>query len=57
MSHLHHLDTSAARGRCAVAMAWLDSGLAPGLVVVDSNRPAIAGTARALLTKQSATAH
>ncbi|HWH83343.1 MAG TPA: hypothetical protein VNU71_14025 [Burkholderiaceae bacterium] len=57
MSPFRHPDTSAARGRCAVGMAWLDAGLMPGLVVVDSNRPAIgAGSARGLL-KQFGAAH
>ncbi len=54
MSHRapHHHST-AARGE----WAWLDAGTALGLVVVDSNRPAIgAGSARGLL-KQFAAAH
>ena len=58
MSPFRHPDSSAAYGRCAVGTAWLDSGIAPGLVVVDSNRPAIgAGTARGLLMKQFVAAH
>ena len=56
----HHLphDCIAARGdvSCAGAAMWLDSGIAPGLVLVDSNRPAGAGIARGLLT-QSGVAH
>ena len=48
MSHsLHHHDSTAARA-CAGA-AWIDSGAGLGLIVVDSNRPAItAGPAHAL---------
>jgi hypothetical protein len=46
--HRLHPDSRAARAlpECT-GMASLDSGLAPGLVVVDSNRPTIrAGAAR-----------
>jgi hypothetical protein len=38
-------------------VSWLESGIAPGLVVVDSNRPAMnLATARGLL-KQFGAAH
>lgn len=54
---LHHHDHTAARGEPCVGVVWLDSGMTPGLVVVDSNRPAIvAGAARGLL-KQFGAAH
>ena len=58
MSHHHfHHDSTAARGECCAGMAWLDSGVATGLIVVDSNRPAfVAGLARGLL-EQSGAAH
>ena len=48
---------TAARGEPCVGAVWLDSGITPGLVVVDSNRPASpAVTARGLL-KQFGAAH
>jgi hypothetical protein len=54
---LHHRDPAALRGEPRAGAAWIDSGLVPGLVVVDSNRPApIAGAARGLL-KQFGAAH
>ena len=54
---LHHRDPAALRGELRAGAAWIDSGLVPGLVVVDSNRPApIAGAARGLL-KQFGAAH
>ena len=48
MSHsLHPHDSTATR--VAAGAAWIDSGAGLGLIVVDSNRPAIAaGSARAL---------
>ena len=55
--HLHPHDSSAARGASCMGAGWVDSGEAIGLVVVDSNRPAIgAGTARGLL-EQFVAAH
>lgn len=62
MSHHPTLHAStAALGMCCLSAAWLDSGIAPGLVVVDSNRPPIqpvrhTGFARRLL-KQFGAAH
>jgi hypothetical protein len=58
--HLQH-DRSASRGAACAGAAWIDSGIAPGLVVVDSNRPSpvaghVAGCARGLL-KQFGAAH
>ena len=54
---LHHHDHTAACGAPCAGAAWVDSGIAPGLVVVDSNRPAYsAGAARGLL-KQFGAAH
>lgn len=51
---LHHHDRTASRGAACVAAAWIDSGITPGLVVVDSNRPyrvsgIVAGSAHGLL--------
>jgi len=43
MSHCNHCkfhDSTATRGVVSVGAAWLDSGITPGLIVVDSNRPA-----------------
>lgn len=52
----HHAHT-AARGESCVGAVRLGSGITPGLVVVDSNRPAaMAGTARGLL-RQFGAAH
>jgi hypothetical protein len=46
--HLDHQQSTAPRGGACLA-AWLDSGISAGLVVVDSNRPAIgAASVRAL---------
>jgi hypothetical protein len=57
MPRQHHHDDTAARGEPCVGAVWLDSGITPGLVVVDSNRPAApAGIARGLL-KQFGAAH
>ena len=58
MSHLNPVHTrSAHHGMCCVDAAWLGVGGPLGLIVVDSNRPAIgAGTASAL-PKQFAAAH
>jgi hypothetical protein len=54
---LHHHAHTAARGEPCVGAVWLESGIAPGLVVVDSNRPAMnLATARGLL-KQFGAAH
>jgi hypothetical protein len=52
--HLHAI--TAARGEPCVGAVWLDSGITPGLVVVDSNRPAAMAVARGLL-KQFGAAH
>ena len=56
--HSPRLDRSAARAAAGAGMAGVDSGLAPGLVVVDSNRPPAigAGSARGLL-EQFVAAH
>lgn len=56
----HHHAYTAACGEPCVGAVWLDSGIAPGLVVVDSNRPgypaASSVEARGLL-KQFGAAH
>jgi hypothetical protein len=53
----HAYAPTAARGEACVGAAWVDSGIAPGLVVVDANRPAInVAVARGLL-KQFGAAH
>ncbi|MES1164010.1 MAG: hypothetical protein ABUL50_13210 [Rhizobacter sp.] len=63
--HTAHSHPIAARDVGGVGAAWLDSGITPGMVVVDANRPAsgasrqpaaIAGDAVGLL-KQSRAAH
>ncbi len=59
--HLLQHDRSAPRGGACAGAAWIDSGIAPGLVVVDSNRPCpvaglVAGYARGL-RKQFDAAH
>jgi hypothetical protein len=54
---LHHHDHTAARGEPCVGVVWLDSGMTPGLVVVDSNRPAIVAVAARGLLKQFGAAH
>ncbi|MDE2093856.1 MAG: hypothetical protein KGI87_08405 [Burkholderiales bacterium] len=58
MSHLtRHHRRAAECGAVCVGAAWLDSGVPTGLIVVDSNRPAVgSGCARGLL-KQFVTAH
>ena len=49
LRHPLHAHTAARGEPCAVGV-WFDSGIATGLVVVDSNRPAaMAGAARGLL--------
>ncbi|MEP7099285.1 MAG: hypothetical protein ABI781_02175 [Burkholderiales bacterium] len=54
---LRHVQHTASRGAACVGAAWVDSGITPGLVVVDSNRPAMnLATARGLL-KQFGAAH
>jgi hypothetical protein len=45
--HLFHHDRTAAPGVCCAGATWLGSGCAIGLVVVDSNRPPMRGTAGA----------
>ena len=56
----HHHAHAASRGEPCVGAVSLDSGIAPGLVVVDSNRPAYLAAssveARGLL-KQFGAAH
>ncbi|MBC8055101.1 MAG: hypothetical protein H7Y61_00825 [Rhizobiales bacterium] len=42
---------------CASGAVWIDSGIAPGLVVVDSNRPAMNVAAARGLLKQFGAAH
>ena len=53
----HHHTHIAARAAACVGMVWLDSGIAPGLVVVDSNRPAHLAVAARGLLKQFGAAH
>ncbi len=59
---LHRHADTALCGSARAGAAWIDSGITPGLVVVDSNRPSqvaagrIAGAARGLL-KQFGAAH
>jgi hypothetical protein len=40
-----------------MGVAWVDSGITPGLVVVDSNRPAAFAGLAGGLRKQSRAAH
>ena len=53
----HDSRTACALPECAGTAAWVDSGLAPGLVVVDSNRPAIDASRARRLCMQSGAAH
>ena len=53
----HHHAHTAARGEPCVGAVWLDSGIAPGVVVVDSNRPAMNLAAARGLLKQFGAAH
>jgi len=41
--HLHHtsLKNTATCGALVNGASWIDSGITPGLVVVDSSRPAV----------------
>ena len=54
---LHNASAARARPSCAGVMLALDSGLAPGLVVVDANRPASGAGSAPRLLKQSGVAH
>jgi hypothetical protein len=45
MNRLAHAHNTIAP-RDGVGAAWLDSGLTPGLVVVDANRPAAGASSR-----------
>ena len=58
MSHLtRHLCLAAERGAVCAGAAWFGSGVATGLIAVDSNRPAFGtGCARGLL-EQFVAAH
>jgi hypothetical protein len=40
--HIAHLSPIAARDAGGAGAAWRDSGIAPGMVVVDADRPASA---------------
>jgi hypothetical protein len=53
----HHHAHTAACGEPCVGAVWLDSGITPGLVVVDSNRPASRAVAARGLLKQFGAAH
>ena len=55
--HCTHTRIAARSVACVGAALALDSGLAPGLVVVDSNRPAIRAGFAPSLRKQSGVAH
>jgi hypothetical protein len=48
---------SALRSGGVVGGAWIDSGITPGLVVVDSNRPRVHFGSAVGLLSQSAAAH
>jgi hypothetical protein len=54
---LHHVLRTASRGTACVAAAAVQSGMAPGLVVIDSNRPAMNLAAARGLLKQFGAAH
>lgn len=54
---LRHHTSTATRGGLCVGAVWLDSGITPGLVVVDSNRPAMNIAAARGLLKQFGAAH
>jgi|GEM_PF-5948825 len=54
---LHHVQQTASRGAACVGADWVDSGLVPGLIVVDSNRPAMTLAAARGLLKQFGAAH
>ena len=53
MSHVN----TAARGVASVGAAWLDSGITPGLIVVDSNRPSTSTGSAPDLPQQFVAAH
>jgi hypothetical protein len=54
--HPTHTECSAAPGALCAGEAWLDAGVVTGLVVADSNRPAVsAGCAGGLLKRLIAT--
>jgi hypothetical protein len=53
----HHVQHTASRGAACVGAAGVDSGMAPGLIVVDSMRPAIPLAAARGLLKQFGAAH
>ena len=53
----HHVLQTASRGVAGACAAWVDSGIAPGLVVVDANRPAMTLAAARGLLKQFGAAH
>ena len=55
--HCTHTHTAPRGVACVGAALALDSGLAPGLVVVDSNRPAVRAGFAPSLRKQSGVAH
>jgi len=63
--HITHPNPVAARDAGGAGAAWLDSGITPGMVVVDANRPAsgaarlpaAAGAAVGLLTQSRAAHH
>lgn len=56
ISPTYRSDRAAQAG--AVGAAWLDSGIVPGIVVVDANGPALIAASRGGLLKQSrAAAH
>jgi hypothetical protein len=56
MNSLTHRPDRAARAG-AMGAAWLDSGILPGIVVVDANRPAHIAASRGGLLKQFRAAH
>jgi len=64
--HITHPNPIAARDAGGAGAAWLDSGITPGMVVVDANRPAsgaarlpavVAGAAVGLPTQSRAAHH
>jgi hypothetical protein len=57
MNHCKFGDNTAQCSGASVCAAWLDSGITPGLIVVDSNRPSTSGVFVGALHLQFVAAH
>jgi hypothetical protein len=55
--HPHHHDRSASRSGSCLGAVWTCSGAGTGLIVADSNRPAIPAGCAGGLPMQFVTAH